>query len=166
MAIPNVVTETVISSAWGNTVADAINGLVEIGTWTPTLENITIGAGSNTATYYFVGGTEVGEFGIIHVHGVIAFGVGGSVAAGTGQRIWLHPNFNFAQVGSDRIIAHGMHRGPASYLLQGWIQTATSWRPLYVTAVPTLASINNTTPFTWGTNHVMTYVYTAPVVRV
>lgn len=145
-------------------------GMVETGDYTPALTSIAIGTGGsaeNVAHYVFVGGSEVGDEGILSIEGSIVLGTSGaSVSAGTGHAIDLPAGFQHPSPGTDQIIAHGLHRGTGTFVLQGWGNAATTWRPLYLTATPTVAGITNTLPFTWAAGHSMRYAYCAQVVRV
>jgi hypothetical protein len=174
MTIPSVTAGDDILDTWGNAVADAINGMPETGTYSPTLANVAIGTGGNaenTCFYTWLGGSETGDEGVLTLVGSIILGSSGASVTG-GPTLTLPSGFQTTTVlgGSQRfgkvlfIDANGSD--PLGHMFQS---TATVLGVLIENASGTYvvhSTPSSTVPFTWVADDRILYNCTIPAVRV
>lgn len=156
--------------------ASSLSGLVETDTYTPDLTNVNIGTGGNvlnTARYTFVGGTEVGDTGIMYIYGALTLGTSGASISGA-PNVGYPAGFerlpslfaNANMVASARLIdAEG---GSTNHLGVLFPATTSMLVAYLVTSGSTLiaANISSSAPFTWAANDRMTYEITFQAKRV
>ena len=147
------------------------------GTYTPTLVGMDIGTGggaTNTATYTYLGGTTVGDHGIMLLQGDIVFGTtGATLPSAAATTIQLPNNFNFA------VTAH------TAYPLGVWVHTNASWATTHPVTMfnasrfrlrvwregvlagrITISNLSSTLPTTWAAGQGIKWEASAIVVRV
>jgi len=147
----------------------------EAGTYTPTLTNMAIGTGggaTNTASYVFVGGASVGDYGQLTIHGRIVFGTSGATLPGASEEAASLPaGFNMSGPSGESPIGHAVLTDTGSARHFGYVTyvsaSTVGFRAPFVsgTQIPvnTLAA---TTPYTWAVSDVIDYAVNVKVVRV
>lgn len=179
MVVPNVVTNTPIASAWGNTVADAINALearplaeFASGSYTPSLTNLSIGTGGNPqnlAEYTYVGGANVGQNGLLIAMGTIELGTSGTV--GNAPTLAMPTGFVLDLVsGSNNPIgaARLSDVSTGANTRQALVYPSTTGTIRFITDGfgSTVGSITATSPFTWAAGDLIAWNFAARVTRV
>lgn len=173
MPIDYLLDGDIITEDWIASVA----GLVEYGTYTPSLSNITLGTGgspTNTAGYIYIGGTEADDVGLMYVWGVIVLGTSDEAVSGT-PVLTMPPGFEFAFVDNEMQLAGIFRLDPdggsgTKYVgVPRMTLNATEFALNYLNATADIGSfggINATTPATWTDNGFIRWNFVAPVKRV
>lgn len=167
MAIPNVVTEHVIASAWGNAVADHVNGLVQRGTYTPAHSGINIGTGGgagNVGYWQFVGGPNVGDYGFLALMGSIVLGTTGFSV--TSSLTPLPPGFAWDPTPDGSMPIGFAHLSDASNGAANVLWNVAGWSATQVRFIgPAAGTLTSGAPFTWAANDVMRWSVPARAAR-
>lgn len=133
-------------------------GYMQIGTYTPTLTGMVIGSGgsaTNAADYVFIGGTETGNQGLMHVIGTVTFGSSGQTFP-TAPTISIPSGFtNVSAASSSRPCGswHAVDIGTGANNRIGPVFISIGGnlvRPLLGGDDTQVALISTTTPFTWA----------------
>jgi hypothetical protein len=135
------------------------------GTYTPTVVGAVTGTGGsaqNAAWYTFVGGSAVGDAGLLYIEGVWQFGTSGQTFPAATWTFSLPSGFNFddalstvMRVGDMTVFDADTSRGYEGKMQYASLTTA---RVLPVTASGTYTEItatSTTVPITWASNDVL-----------
>lgn len=150
-------------------------GVVQSGSYTPTLTSLVVGTGgTNTADYTFVGGPNVGDKGLLAAQGKIVFGSSGATFPTVNSRIGLPSGFNLNpntttwHIGTIRGVIPGQNgwegvlgndsASPGVFQLSfGILGTGNSIQ---------MSPASSTFPFTWAATHEIRWMLNVGAVRI
>ena len=147
---------------------------IQAGTYTPPLTSVVVGTGgsaTNTATYVYIGGPNVGDKGIMYLSGSIILGTTGMTVPQADVSIGLPAGFNLSLAVTQRALL-------ATFTAAGGFQMGlvlmNSATPGVVTLQSTaitgnvigVTSLSPTIPAAWAAGNAMRWQAVAQVVRV
>lgn len=145
-----------------------------VASFTPTLTGMAIGTGgsaSNTAGYLYIGGSNVGDRGILCSWGAVVFGTS-TPTYPTGPTILLPAGFNFVNPSALRSLKGGIYFNDVNLSSNNrigipFMVNSNAMAPLRINdGGNSVSSLTTSTPFIWQVGDSITWDYQTPVIRV
>ena len=139
--------DSVLTAASGETTGLKYSGLSN--SFTPTWTNLTVGNGTNTASY-----VQVGK--IVHIVGKIVFGSTTSITGHPGFTLPITAKNESGVPGTVEYADYGV-AGWFGHMFMSGTTYANFWTVNVAGTYPSWASVSSTVPFTFGSNDFFAY---------